>query len=151
MIRAPLIDLPPTKISNIESTRKTKRSELFLFRRCACRAKFCNPDENRSCTSHIERLNLTLRMNLRRFTRLTNGHSKSLKHHTAMQAILFAWYNFCRVHSTIKATPAVAARLTGKVWGVRELLERAAEAYLCRNTLEVIWCQHLPSLARLFH
>ena len=80
------------------------------------------------CTSHIERLNLTLRMSLRRFTRLTNGHSKSLKHHTAMQAILFAWYNFCRKHKTIKGqTPAMAAGLTEKVWTIRELLERAAE------------------------
>jgi transposase InsO family protein len=66
-------------------------------------------------------------MNLRRFTRLTNGHSKSLKHHVAMQAILFAWYNFVRVHSTIKQTPAMAAGLADKAWTIRELLERAAE------------------------
>ena len=86
-----------------------------------------NPDEDRICTSHVERLNLTIRMNLRRFTRLTNGHSKSLKHHVAMQAILFAWYNFCRKHLAIKVTPAVAAGLTDHVWTVKELLERAAE------------------------
>jgi IS1 family transposase len=89
--------------------------------------QFGNPDWDRICTSHIERLNLTLRMNLRRFTRLTNEHSKSLKHHTAMQAILFAWYNLCRKHSTIKQTPAMAAGLTEKIWTIRELLEKAAE------------------------
>jgi len=87
-----------------------------------------SPDPARICTSHIERLNLTLRMNLRRFTRLTNAHSKSLKHHTAMQAIFFAWYNFARKHETIKQTPAMAAGLTDKVWTIRELIERAAES-----------------------
>lgn len=86
---------------------------------------FGNPEWDRICTSHIERLNLTMRMNLRRFTRLTNGHSKSLKHHTAMQAILFAWYNFCRKHSTIKMTPCVAAGVATERWSLEQLLERA--------------------------
>jgi IS1 family transposase len=85
-----------------------------------------NPDDDRICTSHVERLNLTIRMNLRRFTRLTNGHSKSLKHHVAMQAILFAWYNFVWVHSAIKATPAVASGIADRAWSLRELIERAA-------------------------
>ena len=87
-----------------------------------------NPDEDRICTSHVERLNLTVRMNLRQFTRLTNGHSKSLKHHVAMQAILFAWYNFSRVHTAIKKTPAVASGVTDKAWTIKELAERAAES-----------------------
>lgn len=90
--------------------------------------QFGNPDYDRICTSHIERFNLTMRMNLRRFTRLTNGHSKSLKHHVAMQAILFAWYNFWRKHATIKTTPACKAGVVGKAWSLRELVERAAEA-----------------------
>ena len=51
-------------------------------------------DEDRICTSHIERMNLSVRMQLRRFTRLTNGHSKSPRHQVAMQALYFAWYNF---------------------------------------------------------
>jgi len=90
-------------------------------------AIFGTPDHNRICTSHIERLNLTLRMNMRRFTRLTNGHSKSLKHHVAMQAIFFAHYNFCRKHEAIKgATPAMASGLADKIWSIRELLENAA-------------------------
>lgn len=87
---------------------------------------FGNPDVERICTSHVERLNLTLRMTMRRFTRLTNAHSKSLKHHAAMQSIFFAFYNFCRKHEAIKQTPAMAAGLTDKVWSVRELLENAA-------------------------
>jgi hypothetical protein len=76
----------------------------------------------------VEGLNLTLRLNLRRFTRLTNGHSKSLKHHAGMQALLFAWYNFCRKHMTIKTTPAVASGLSGHVWTIKELVEQAAQA-----------------------
>jgi hypothetical protein len=55
------------------------------------------------------------------------GHSKCLKHHTAMQAIIFAWYNFCRDHEALgKQTPAMASKLTDKVWTVRRLLEEAA-------------------------
>jgi transposase InsO family protein len=68
-----------------------------------------------------------VRQSLRRFTRLTFGHSKSLKHHTAMQAIFFAWYNFCRGHQSLgKQTPAMASKLTDKLWTVRRLLEEAA-------------------------
>lgn len=88
---------------------------------------FGNPDEDLICTSHIERMNLTVRMTLRRFTRLTNAHSKSLKHHAAMQAIFFAFYNFCRKHETLKyRTPAMASGLSDHVWTVKELLEKAA-------------------------
>jgi transposase-like protein/IS1 family transposase len=91
-------------------------------------AMFGRPNPDLICTSHVERLNLTVRMTLRRFTRLTNGHSKTLKHHTAMQALFFAWYNLCRRHEAIKGdTPAMAAGITSKAWSVRELLERAAE------------------------
>ena len=65
-------------------------------------------------------------MTLRRFTRLTNAHSKSLRHHRAMQAIFFAYYNFCRKHETIRKTPAMAAGLAAKAWTVRDLLVNAA-------------------------
>jgi transposase InsO family protein len=89
---------------------------------------FGEPDEDRICTSHIERFNLTVRMSLRRFTRLTNGHSKSLRHHAAMQALFVAWYNFARKHEVLKGqTPAMANGLTDHVWTIKELIERAAE------------------------
>lgn len=88
--------------------------------------QFGNPDLNFVCTSHIERMNLTLRMQLRRFTRLTNGHSKSLAHHTAMQSLYFAWYNFCRKHETIKTTPAVASGLAERPFTLLQLLQVAA-------------------------
>ena len=90
---------------------------------------FGAPEEDRISTSHIERLNLTVRMQLRRFTRLTNAHSKSLKHHVAMQVIFAASYNFARKHDAQKGqTPAMASGLTDHVWTIKELLEHAAEA-----------------------
>jgi IS1 family transposase len=85
-----------------------------------------NPDPAQICTSHVERSNLTLRMQIRRFTRLTNGHSKKWENHEAAIAFFFAYYNFCRVHSTLKTTPAVAAKLTDRTWSVEELLQQVA-------------------------
>jgi transposase InsO family protein len=85
-------------------------------------------DEDRISTSHIERFNLTVRMTLRRFSRLTNAHSKSLKHHTAMQALFVAWYNLCRKHEALKGqTPAMASNLTDHAWTIKALIEKAAE------------------------
>ena len=72
---------------------------------------------------------LTVRMSLRRFTRLTNGHSKSLRHHTAMQALFVAWYNFSRKHAALgkNTTPAMASGLSDHAWTIKELIERAGE------------------------
>jgi IS1 family transposase len=93
------------------------------------RPLFGDCDEDRISTSHIERFNLTLRMGCRRHTRLTNAHSKSHKHHVAMQAIFVAFYNFCRKHETLKgATPAMASKLTDEVWTIKQLLENAAQS-----------------------
>ena len=86
-----------------------------------------DPDLDRACTSHSERLNLSLRMQIRRLTRLTNGHSKKWENHAAMLGLYFAWYNFCRKHETIKTTPAVKQGLTDHVWSIEELLAEVAE------------------------
>jgi transposase-like protein/IS1 family transposase len=83
------------------------------------------PDPHRMCTSHIERSNLTMRMQLRRFTRLTNGFSKKWPNLKAALALFFAWYNFVRVHSSIRVTPAMEAGLTDHVWTIGELLTAA--------------------------
>jgi hypothetical protein len=65
-------------------------------------------------------------MNMRRFTRLTNGHSKSVKHHKAMQALFVAWYNFARMHEAFTGrTPAIASGLSDQVWTIKELIEKA--------------------------
>ncbi len=73
-------------------------------------------------TSHIERQNLTMRMQMRRFTRLTNAYSKKLDNLKAAIASHFAHYNFVRVHQTLRVTPAMASNLTDHVWTLGELL-----------------------------
>jgi IS1 family transposase len=73
-------------------------------------------------TSHIERQNLTMRMQLRRFTRLTNAFSKKLENLKAACALHFAWYNFCRIHSSLRVTPAMAAGVVPEVWPLEALL-----------------------------
>ena len=83
---------------------------------------FGNPDESRICTSHVESLNQKIRMHLRRFTRLTAAHSKSIDHHIAMQSVFFSWYNFCRTHSSIGSTPAEASGIAEKKLKLAELL-----------------------------
>lgn len=82
-----------------------------------------NPDLDYVSTSHVERSNLTVRMHLRRYTRLTNAHSKSLPHLQAAVDIFMAWYNLCRYHQTIRCTPAMQAGLTDHIWTVAELLQ----------------------------
>jgi len=83
-------------------------------------------DENQISTSHVERLNLSVRMGTRRFTRLTNAHSKSWRYHSAAVALWICFYNFCRPHLTLKTTPAVKAGLTDAVWSVERLLDELA-------------------------
>jgi transposase-like protein/IS1 family transposase len=82
-----------------------------------------DPDESRTSTSHVERANLSVRTHLRRFTRLSLGFSKSLDHLTAAIALYMAFFNFVRVHQTLRVTPAMHAGLTDHIWTVRELLE----------------------------
>lgn len=84
-----------------------------------------DPDEDRICTSHVERSNKTLRMQIRRLTRLTDAHSKKWENHEAAMALFFAYYNFCRVHGTIKMTPAQRSGLTTETWSLKKLLAEA--------------------------
>jgi IS1 family transposase len=89
-----------------------------------CRTGVLNgdPDPERICTSHIERQNLTMRMQMRRFTRLTNAFSKRLTNLKAACALHFAHYNFCRVHSSLRVTPAMAAGIASEIWPLQSLL-----------------------------
>jgi IS1 family transposase len=92
-------------------------------------ARFGNPDESKISTSYSERFNLTVRMQNRRMTRLTNAHSKKVEHHAAMMSLTTAYYNYCRRHQSLKGlTPAQAAGLTDRVWTLRELLSATAVA-----------------------
>ena len=80
------------------------------------------PDTERICTSHVERQNLTMRMMMRRLTRLTSAFSKKWDNLRAALALHFAYYNFCRIHKSIRCTPAMEAGITGHVWELRDLL-----------------------------
>jgi len=75
------------------------------------------------CTSHVERQNLTMRMQMRRFTRLTNGFSKKVENLRAAVALYFAYYNFVRIHGSLRMTPAMAAGVERRLWTVEELVE----------------------------
>ena len=84
-----------------------------------------NPRPERICTSIVERQNLSVRMGTRRLTRLTNAFSKKWENHWAALACWFAFYNFCRIHKTLRCTPAMEAGIADHIWSVRELLEAA--------------------------
>ncbi len=75
------------------------------------------PDPDKVSTSYVERFNLSTRMASRRFTRLTNGYSKRLVNHRAAVALWIAFYNLCRVHESLRCTPAMALGVTGHIWG----------------------------------
>jgi IS1 family transposase len=81
-----------------------------------------DPDPAHVSTSYVERHNLTLRMGIRRYTRLTNAHSKRLRNHTAALGLFLCYYNFCRIHQTLRVTPAMAAGVTSTVWSIADLI-----------------------------
>ena len=80
------------------------------------------PRRDRISTSHVERQNLSIRMGMRRMTRLTNGFSKKWENLEAAYALWFAYYNFCRIHQTLRVTPAMEAGITDHVWTIAELI-----------------------------
>lgn len=86
---------------------------------------FGAPIEELISTSFVERQNLTIRMSSRRFTRLTNAHSKKFENHCAAVALHFAHYNLVRQHSTIRCTPAMAAGVEKTMWSLGELVDAA--------------------------
>ena len=81
-----------------------------------------NPDPEHISTSYVERQNLTMRMSMRRFTRLTNGFSKKVENLAAAVSLHFMHYNFCRIHKTLGTTPAVAAGVSDHVWTIAEII-----------------------------
>jgi hypothetical protein len=81
------------------------------------------PDFKHISTSYVERQNLTMRMSMRRFTRLTNGFSKKVENHEAAIALHYMFYNFCRIHQTLRCTPAMAAGVDNHVWEISEIVD----------------------------
>ena len=82
-----------------------------------------NPDQDHISTSYVERQNLTMRMSMRRFTRLTNAFSKKVENLRAAASLHFAYYNFVRIHRTLRVTPAMAAGVSSRLWSLEELVE----------------------------
>jgi IS1 family transposase len=92
-----------------------------------------NPSWEHISTSYVERHNLTTRMSLRRFTRLTNAFSKKLENHCHALALYFVWYNFARLHKSIRMTPAMSAGLTPTLWDMEDVL-RLIDRYQPQNS-----------------
>jgi hypothetical protein len=80
----------------------------------------------------VERQNLTMRMQMRRFTRLTNGFSKKIENHIAALALHYMHYNFVRIHQTLRVTPAMAAGITGRLWSIGDIVSLLDRAEACR-------------------
>jgi IS1 family transposase len=95
-----------------------------------------NPNPKHVSTSYVERQNLTMRMGMRRFTRLTNGFSKKVENHCHMVAVHFMHYNFCRVHETLRVTPAMECELSDHVWSIEELVALMPKPVVTESTIE---------------
>jgi IS1 family transposase len=87
-----------------------------------------SPDPDLISTSFVERQNLTLRMQMRRFTRLTNAFSKKIESHRAAVSLHVAWYNLCRIHETLRCTPAMALGVANRIWTVGDLVRASLDA-----------------------
>jgi IS1 family transposase len=87
-----------------------------------------SPDKKHISTSYIERQNLTMRMSMRRFTRLTNAFSKKIENHGHALALYFVFYNWIRIHKTLRVTPAMAAGLTDRLWSWEDIIALIDEA-----------------------
>ncbi len=110
------------KIYGASSTEDQRRYSPATCIGCDMKTISGVPDPAHVSTSYVERQNLTMRMSMRRFTRLTNGFSKKLENHGHAVALYFMHYNFCRVHKTLRVTPAMEAGLADHVWSVEELV-----------------------------
>lgn len=89
---------------------------------CEKKPKIGDPDPKHISTSYVERQNLTMRMSIRRFTRLTNAFSRKIENHVASLAIHYMHYNFVRIHQTLRMTPAMAAGVTDRLWSVQDIV-----------------------------
>jgi IS1 family transposase len=99
-----------------------KRYSPAVCTGCKKETKIGNPDERHVSTSYIERQNLTMRTGMRRFTRLTNAFSKKIENHVAAIALHYMYYNYCRIHQTLRITPAMAAGVTDRLWSIQDIV-----------------------------
>ena len=95
---------------------------------CIAKAVTGDPDPKHISTSYVERQNLTMRMSMRRFTRLTNGFSKKIRNHVHMVALYTVFYNWMRIHKTLRTSPAQAAGLTERLWDMADVVRLVDQA-----------------------
>lgn len=105
--------------SNSRAEKKYSPSEIIGATKTPV---FGRPDEKYISTSYIERQNLTMRMHMRRFTRLTNAFSKKMENHSHAVALHFVYYNFVKIHTALRVTPGMEAGLTKKLWDVKDIV-----------------------------
>jgi IS1 family transposase len=105
-----------------ETSESQKRYSPAECVGCERKAVTGYPDPEHVSTSFVERQNLTMRMSMRRFTRLTNAFSKKIENHVATVALHCMYYNFCRIHQTLRVTPAMEAGISNHVWELTELI-----------------------------
>ena len=103
----------------LEAKRRYSPSPLVSCEKMTCYGK---PDQKHISTSHVERANLSMRMGMRRFTRLTNAFSKKLENHMHAVSFYFMVYNFVKIHKTIKTTPAMEAGVTTYLWSMEDIV-----------------------------
>lgn len=109
------------KIYGAPSDEEQRRYSPAKCIGCDLKVVSGDPDPAHVSTSYVERQNLSMRMGMRRFTRLTNGFSKKVDNHRHMIALYFLYYNFARVHSTLRVTPAMEAGLSDHIWTIDEM------------------------------
>jgi IS1 family transposase len=109
-------------IKTYESSQEETRYSPAVCTPCERKVVMGNPDPAHISTSYVERQNLTMRMGMRRFTRLTNGFSKKVEHHAYQVALHFMHYNFVRIHKTLRMTPAMAAGVTDRLWTIQDIV-----------------------------
>jgi hypothetical protein len=114
-----LVKLYGNETSGQGHERKYSPSECMGARKDAITGK---PDPKHISTSYTERANLTMRMSMRRFTRLTNAFSKKFENHEHMVALYALWYNFVRIHKTLRTSPAMAAGIESRLWSMEDVV-----------------------------
>lgn len=117
-------DIDYAQLQKLYGAVNEKETRYSPARRCiGCEMKTVSgdPDPKHVSTSFVQRQNLSMRMSIRRFTRLTNAFSKKIENHAAGVALWFMYYNFCRVHTTLRVTPAMEATISNHVWTIDEL------------------------------
>jgi IS1 family transposase len=111
-------------VKTYESSQEETRYSPAVCTSCERKPIMGRPDPRYISTSYVERSNLSMRMGIRRFTRLTNAFSKKIENHAAAVALYYMHYNFCRVHQTLRVTPAMEAGITDHIWTIEEALDK---------------------------